>query len=538
MDSFSAQLPVGLASPAKPPLPPPTATSSQRSAGTVSGGEVAQLPAGALAPAGSLKRALSSCAEAGAEDSDTSSQGYSKSQRGSVAATPARRPAAQLARSAWGPADSGDEAADSAAGSGDDGLEFLLRACEMLDPHLEVARWVLRAGVHASMDRWVAGGCCSGWAPHSCSPCVLLREMGWNKWWQKSRVAASCRQLGGMSTEPQALLSIWVATPLLWPEPPTLAGPTRRHTRAASVPNLQQYGGAPSAHGTPKITRQSRHGAASLEASPAGPARRPVSRRLLARGAQSDADWEAGSDYDTADADADYMPSGGVSRPARAAARAARATARSTAAAALAPAASEPAAPAPAPRGGRWGDQPKQMITGPCMNPGAGAVDWCIMRLWVHLSGALRCSLHCRLVALIVLFGRPHTPACAQQSTNPSRSSLPACRVRAPAGEPPVAQGPAAVSHPVQCLRHALAAQRHAQAAGAPPRPAIQEQAQALEGQGSSGGSGSAGGSGPSGGSSSCSSHPGGAAGGDGAAAPLPLAHAAQAAVNGRPAGT
>lgn len=197
MDSFSAQLPVGLASPAKPPLPPPTATSSQRSAGTFSGGEVAQLPVGALAPAGSLKRALSSCAEAGAEDSDTSSQGYSKSQRGSVAATPARRPSAQLARSAWGPADSGDEAADSAAGSGDDGLEFLLRACEMLDPHLEVARWVLRAGVHSCMHGWVAavaGGCRT-----PCSPCVLLCELGWNKWWQKSRVAASCRQLGGMS---------------------------------------------------------------------------------------------------------------------------------------------------------------------------------------------------------------------------------------------------------------------------------------------------------------------------------------------------
>lgn len=141
MDSFSAQLPAGLASPAKPPLPPPTATSSQRSAGTVSGGEVAQAPC-ALAPAGSLKRTLSSCAEAGA-DSDTSSQGCSKSQRGSVAATPARRPAAQLAPCAWAAVDSGDEAADSAAGSGDDGLEFLLRACEMLDPHLEVARWAL-----------------------------------------------------------------------------------------------------------------------------------------------------------------------------------------------------------------------------------------------------------------------------------------------------------------------------------------------------------------------------------------------------------
>lgn len=134
--------------------------------------------------------------------------------------------------------------------------------------------------------------------------------------------------------------------------------------------NLHQYGGAPSAHGTPKITRQSRHGAASLEASPAGPARRPVSRRLLARSTQSDADWEAGSDYDTADADADYMPSGGVSRPARAAARAARATARSSAATVAAPAASEPVAAPPAPRGGRWGDQPKQLITGPCMNPG------------------------------------------------------------------------------------------------------------------------------------------------------------------------
>ena len=133
--------------------------------------------------------------------------------------------------------------------------------------------------------------------------------------------------------------------------------------------NLHQYGGAPSAHGTPKITRQSRHGAASLEASPAGPARRPVSRRLLARSTQSDADWEAGSDYDTADADADYMPSGGVSRPARAAARAARATARSSAATVAAPAASEPVAAPPAPRGGRWGDQPKQLITGPCMNP-------------------------------------------------------------------------------------------------------------------------------------------------------------------------
>ncbi len=143
------------------------------------------------------------------------------------------------------------------------------------------------------------------------------------------------------------------------------------------MPNLQQFGGTASAHGTPKITRQSRHGAASLEASPAGPARRPVSRRLLARGAQSDADWEAGSDYDTADADADYLPSGGVSRPARAAARAARASARSSAAAAAAPAVSEPAAPPPAPRGGRWGDQPKQLIMGPCMNPGAEAVGRC-----------------------------------------------------------------------------------------------------------------------------------------------------------------
>ena len=148
MDTFSAQLPTGLASPAKPPLPPPTATSSQRSAGTVSGGEVAQ-PA-ALAPAGSLKRTLSSCAEGGdCADSDTSSQGWSKSARGSVEATPARR-AARAARAAWAAADSGDEAADSAAGSGDDGLEFLLRACEMLDPHLEVARWVLLG----------AAGCC------------------------------------------------------------------------------------------------------------------------------------------------------------------------------------------------------------------------------------------------------------------------------------------------------------------------------------------------------------------------------------------
>lgn len=94
--------------------------------------------ASALAPAASLKRSLSSCTEADGDcaDSQTSSQGWSKSHRSSVEAMPARRAAAARARAVWAP-ESGDEAADSAAGSGDDGLEFLLRACEMLDPHLE-----------------------------------------------------------------------------------------------------------------------------------------------------------------------------------------------------------------------------------------------------------------------------------------------------------------------------------------------------------------------------------------------------------------
>jgi hypothetical protein len=157
-ESCQACFPLGPASPSKP------CTSSQRSAGTVSGGdgggsdEVADhrpklqqlLPEGR--PAGTsclLKRQLSGAEDA---DSQTSSQGCPKSQRSSQEATPARRrsaaAAAERTRQLWGAeggaavaatemdgdygegAETGDEAADTA----DDGLEFLLRACEMLDP--------------------------------------------------------------------------------------------------------------------------------------------------------------------------------------------------------------------------------------------------------------------------------------------------------------------------------------------------------------------------------------------------------------------
>lgn len=153
--------------------------------------------------------------------------------------------------------------------------------------------------------------------------------------------------------------------------------------RANSLPTPYKRGGggnyyAPSVNGTPKITRQARHmGSASADASPAalGLARRPVSRRLLAREAAAEVDGgDWGSDYDPADADADYMPSG---RPMRASTRAMRASARGVAAAATSAPSGAAAAPPPAAAssgggggGGRWSGEPKALISGPCMNPG------------------------------------------------------------------------------------------------------------------------------------------------------------------------
>lgn len=137
-----------------PFLAPAKAASSQRSAGTVSGGapEVAQQPrrgtaAAAASATASLKRPLSSLDLGGLDldqDSQTSSQGYSKSARSSREATPARqRAAAQRARAAWADGGRGDESGDEAGSDLDSrsGLDFLLRACEMLDPH-GAARWV------------------------------------------------------------------------------------------------------------------------------------------------------------------------------------------------------------------------------------------------------------------------------------------------------------------------------------------------------------------------------------------------------------
>lgn len=127
--------------------------SSQRSAGTVSGGapEVAQQhPSAAASASPFLKRPLSSADLEGLDldqDSHTSSQGFSKSQRSSREGTPARqRVAAQRARALWTEEDGdGEEALESGDEAGTDldsacGLDFLLQACEMLDPL--AAKWV------------------------------------------------------------------------------------------------------------------------------------------------------------------------------------------------------------------------------------------------------------------------------------------------------------------------------------------------------------------------------------------------------------
>lgn len=152
--------------------------------------------------------------------------------------------------------------------------------------------------------------------------------------------------------------------------------PRSAAAHAASLPTpVKRPALAASAEGTPKVTRSLR--AASVEASPAALPRRPVSRRLLAKeAAEQDGDYlpEADSDWEgSAGGDADYQPSG---RPARASTRAQRASARGVAAATASAAAAassggeEAAAPpAPAPARGRWGGEPKQLITGPCMNP-------------------------------------------------------------------------------------------------------------------------------------------------------------------------
>lgn len=136
-----------------PFLAPAKAASSQRSAGTVSGGapEVAQQSRCITAPAAtsatpSLKRPLASLDLGGLDldqDSQTSSQGCSKSARSSREATPARRrAAAQRARAAWTDGGRGEESGDEGGSDADSrsGLDFLLKACEMLDPN---ARWVL-----------------------------------------------------------------------------------------------------------------------------------------------------------------------------------------------------------------------------------------------------------------------------------------------------------------------------------------------------------------------------------------------------------
>lgn len=120
--------------PARAHSPPaaakPCTTSSQRSAGTVSG-EVAQ----AASAAPSLKRTLSSCPSG---DDDGADSSYSKSARlGSVEGTPARRAAAARARATWAPEDGAEDSGGEGGADSSDGLEFLLRACEMLDPHLE-----------------------------------------------------------------------------------------------------------------------------------------------------------------------------------------------------------------------------------------------------------------------------------------------------------------------------------------------------------------------------------------------------------------
>ncbi|KAL4430572.1 hypothetical protein ABPG77_005812 [Micractinium sp. CCAP 211/92] len=281
---------------------PAKAASSQRSAGTVSGGapEVAQqsrrgTAAAAASATASLKRPLSSLDLGGLDldqDSQTSSQGYSKSARSSREATPARqRAAAQRARAAWADSGRGDESGDEAGSDLDSrsGLDFLLKACEMLDPHAAAS-----AAAHAA----------------------------------------------------------------------SLPTPVKRPALAAS------------AEGTQRVTRPLR--AASVEASPSALPRRPVSRRLLAKeAAEQDGDYvpEADSEWEgSVGGDADYQPSG---RPARTSTRAQRASARGVAAVTASAAAAaallggeEAAAPAaPAPVRGRWGGEPKQLITGPCMNP-------------------------------------------------------------------------------------------------------------------------------------------------------------------------
>lgn len=138
-----AELPAGIAASPAPPRPlGGGASSSLRSAGTVSGGEVAQ----AASAAPSLKRALSSCGEDDGADSFYTTKAARL--EGAAGSAPARgaRAAAARAPAAWADppaaaADSGDEATHTLCSDSSDGLEFLLRACEMLDPlaHAEAA---------------------------------------------------------------------------------------------------------------------------------------------------------------------------------------------------------------------------------------------------------------------------------------------------------------------------------------------------------------------------------------------------------------
>lgn len=324
------------------PLSLKPATSSQRSAGTVSGGapEVAQPERSASLKRPLLDADLSLDLD---QDSQTSSQGFSKSQRSSREATPARqRATAARARTLWADEpraasaaleESGDEAGtDSACG-----LEFLLRACEMLDPHA-AARWALPQVVRVLVQhpwRSVQGEHCLPQVQHGAAACCTRRHAA------------------------QRLTAPLVPHPFV---------PCSAAARAASLPTPSKRPPA-SLEGTPgRVSRAAR----SATASPVVVVtRRPVSRRLMAREVSDDLD-DDGSDYEGsgADADADYRPGGRGA--ARASTRAQRASARGAAAAAAATVAPAAVAPAPAPapaRGGRWGE-PKALISGPCMNPG------------------------------------------------------------------------------------------------------------------------------------------------------------------------
>lgn len=156
-----AELPAGIA--ASPVAPPPLgggATSSLHSAGTVSG-EVAQQAASAVP---SLKRALSSSGEEDGADSL-----WTKSARLEGGAEPGRHAAAARAHAAWADpavdpaaaADSGDEATHTLCSDSSDGLEFLLRACEMLDP---LAHAAAEAEADAVTQRCAETCCgCGAW---------------------------------------------------------------------------------------------------------------------------------------------------------------------------------------------------------------------------------------------------------------------------------------------------------------------------------------------------------------------------------------